>query len=166
MSPRPDDPPRANEPQRPGYALPLLLAGAFRGLVEALHAQLAEQGHPEARPLHGFALQAVGPAGATPSELGRRLGVSKQAATKTAAALERLGYLHREAHPADARAVLLRRTARGDDLLARSAVIFAGLRAGLESELGRARVTALEDDLERIATATGARLGDLPGWLR
>lgn len=152
--------------RRPGYALPLLLAQAFRGLVDALHAQLAEQGHPDARPLHGFALQAVGAEGATPSELGRRLGVSKQAATKTALALERLGYLQRETHPDDARAVLLRRTPRGVDLLERSAVIFARLRAELEADLGPARVAALEDDLERIGAASGARLGDLPGWLR
>ena len=121
---------------RPGYALPLLLAQAFRGVVDAMHAQLAEQGHPAARPLHGFALQAVGPEGATPSELGRRLGVSKQAATKTVAALERLGYVQRETHPADARAVLVRRTPHGVDLLARSAVIFAQLRAELETDLG------------------------------
>jgi hypothetical protein len=66
--------------ERPGYELPLLLAGGFRLLIDELHEHLAEQGHPELRPVHGFALQAVGRDGATVSEIGRRLGVSKQAA--------------------------------------------------------------------------------------
>lgn len=151
---------------RPGYHLPLLLAGAFRAVVDALHAELAERGHPDARPVHGFALQAVGPDGATVSELGRRLGVSKQAAAKTAAGLERLGYLEREHHPADARAVRLRRSVRGDELLALSAEVFERLRSRWASELGAERIRALEDDLERIAAPGEGKLGDLPGWLR
>ena len=68
---------------RPGFALPLLLLLGFQTLVDQLHAELADQGHPDARPAHGFALQAIGPDGITATELGRRLGVSKQAAAKT-----------------------------------------------------------------------------------
>jgi DNA-binding MarR family transcriptional regulator len=151
---------------RPGFQLPLLLAGAFRALIDALHIELAERGHPDARPVHGFALQAVGPDGATLSELGRRLGVSKQAATKTAAALERLGYVLREHHPTDARAVRLRRTRRGEELLSLSAEIFARMRADWAHDLGPERIRALEDDLERMAMTGKATLGDLPGWLR
>jgi DNA-binding MarR family transcriptional regulator len=154
------------ESDRLGFELPLLLAGAFRALIDALHVELAERGHPGARPVHGFALQAVGPDGVTVSELGRRLGVSKQAAAKTAASLERLDYVLREHHPTDARAVQLRRSPRGEELLAMSAEIFAQLRAGWARELGIERIRALEDDLERIAVAGGAKLGDLPGWLR
>jgi hypothetical protein len=63
-----------------GYELPLLLFGGFRTLIDQLHAQLARQGHPNIRPAHGFAMQAIGLQGATASEVGRRLGVSKQAA--------------------------------------------------------------------------------------
>lgn len=151
---------------RQGFELPVLLARAFRGLIDALHHELAERGHPEARPIHGFALQAIGPDGATLSELGRRLGVSKQAATKTAAGLERLGYIIREAHPSDARAVRLRRSRRGEELLSQSAEIFERLRASWATELGLERIQALEDDLELIAMGSGAKLGDLPGWLR
>jgi DNA-binding MarR family transcriptional regulator len=152
--------------ERPGFELALLLARAFRALIDALHLELAELGHPDARPIHGFALQAIGPDGITLSKLGRRLGVSKQAATKTAAGLERLGYVTREHDPTDARAVVLRRSPRGEQLLSLSAEIFERLRAAWARELGGDRVQALEDDLERIATSTGARLGDLPGWLR
>jgi DNA-binding MarR family transcriptional regulator len=149
-----------------GFELPLLLASAFRALVDGLHDQLAERGHPDARPIHGFALQAIGPDGATVSELGRRLAVSKQAAAKTAVSLERLGYVVRDRHPTDARAVRLRRSPRGEELLALSAEIFGQLRAGLMHQLGDARVQALEDDLEQIAGHGTANLRDMPGWLR
>jgi DNA-binding MarR family transcriptional regulator len=150
---------------RPGHELPLLLAGAFRAVVEELHAELAERGHPEARPLHGFALQAIGADGVTVSELGRRLGVSKQAAAKTAAALERLDYLRREPDPADARQVALRRSRRGEELLALSAAGFERIRRRWVDQLGDRRVAQLEDDLHRVA-GPAAKLGDLPGWLR
>ena len=150
-----------------GFELPLLLVAAFRGLVDALHVELAARGHPEARPLHGFALQAVGPDGVTASELARRLGVSKQAAAKTAAALDRLGYVVREPDPSDARAIRLRRSPLGDELLALSAVTFARLRQRWVDELGSERVAALEDDLQRmVVSAGGVNLADLPGWLR
>ncbi len=149
-----------------GFELPLLLASAFRALVDDLHDQLARRGHPDARPIHGFALQAIGPDGATVSELGRRLDVSKQAAAKTAAGLERLGYVVRDQHPADARAVQLRRSPHGEQLLSLSAEIFDQLRAAWARDLGDARIQALENDLERIASTSHANFADLPGWLR
>jgi len=152
---------------RYGFELPLLLAGAFRALIDDLHAELARQGHPEARPIHGFALQALGPDGATISELGRRLGVSKQAAAKTAASLEQLGYVERREDPADRRAQLLVRSASGRDMLARSAEIFERIRQELAVRIGETRLGALEDDLETVVAGYGPpRLGDLPGWLR
>src|SRR6516165_2589331 len=114
--------------RRPGFELPLLLAGAFRELIDNLHAELGKHGHGQARPLHGFALQAIGPDGATVSELGRRLGVTKQAAAKTAAGLAEVGYITRQPSPHDARATVLTRTARGEEMLDLSATIFEQLR--------------------------------------
>ena len=151
-------------PERPGYELPLLLIGAFRTLIDELHDDLAQRGHPDARPLHGFALQAVG-AGATTSEVGRRLGVSKQAAAKTVAGLERLGYVAREPDVSDARAQRIVRTARGEELLALSAETFDRLRTSWRHALGAAELAALEDGLAAMA-GPSAKLGDLPGWMR
>jgi DNA-binding MarR family transcriptional regulator len=147
----------------PGFELPLLLFGGFRALVERLHEELARQGHPDARPAHGFALQAIGPAGATASALGRRLGVSKQAAGKTVDRLTRLGYVERVADEADARAKLVRLTPRGVDVLTRSAVIFDALRAEWVRSLGPERVRALEDALRAVVPG-GVRV-DALGWL-
>ena len=149
-----------------GWELPLLLAGAFRAVVDDLHDQLAAAGHPGARPIHGFALQAVGQDGVTVSELGRRLGVTKQAAAKTVANLETLGYVHRVAHPEDQRAALVKRAALGDEMLALSAQIFGRIHAEIAERLGRAQLEALEAALNKIASERSPRLGDLPGWLR
>jgi DNA-binding MarR family transcriptional regulator len=149
-----------------GWELPLLLAAAFRAIVDDLHDQLAEAGHPGARPIHGFALQAVGPEGVTVSELGRRLGVTKQAAAKTVASLETLGYVHRAVHPDDQRATLVKRAALGEEMLALSAEIFGRIRADIAGRLGTARVEELEATLNGIAGRRSPKLGDLPGWLR
>lgn len=153
-------------PDRYGFELPLLLAGAFRAVIDALHAELATHGHTAARPIHGFALQAIGTDGVTVSELGRRLGVSKQAATKTAANLEQIGYIRRAPDPHDARAIRLHRTRHGDEMLALSAEIFEQLRNRWAAQIGASQLRALEDDLAALASSPPAKLGDLPGWLR
>jgi DNA-binding MarR family transcriptional regulator len=147
----------------PGFELPLLLFGGFRTIIDRLHAELARQGHPDVRPAHGFAMQAIGLNGATASELGRRLGVSKQAAGKTVDRLAQLGYAERADDPADARRKIVRLTPRGLDSLRRSAVIFDELRAEWARALGAERVRAIEADLRAVVPADGFRV-DVAGW--
>jgi len=147
----------------PGYELPLLLFGGFRTLIDQLHEELARQGHAGARPAHGFALQAIGPSGVTAAELGRRLGVSKQAAGKTVDRLVRLGYVERGASPDDGRAKVVRLTPFGLDLLNRSAAIFDSLRAEWVAALGEERVRSVESAL-RAVVPPGLRV-DAVGWL-
>ena len=148
---------------RPGYELPLRLLLAFRSRIDELHEELAAQGHPDVRPLHGFVLQAIGPDGTSAVELGRSLGVSKQAAGKTVDALERMGYAKRTPDAHDARRKLVQLTPRGIDCLARSARIFGQLRARWAETLGEERLRALEDDLRAVTPAELFRL-DMPGW--
>jgi len=147
----------------PGYELPLLLFAGFRSLIDRLHAELAEQGHPDVRPAHGFALQAIGTAGATASEVGRRLGVSKQAAGKTVDRLVALGYATRTDDPSDARRKLIRLTPHGLDALARSAAIFDDLRSDWATALGPQRLHELESSLRTVAPTEAFRL-DAAGW--
>jgi DNA-binding MarR family transcriptional regulator len=148
----------------PGWMLPLLLFGGFRTLIDRLHAELARQGHPDVRPAYGFAMQAIGRDGATASELGRRLGVSKQAAGKTVDRLVELGYAERSTDAADARRKLVRLTPRGYDALARSAAIFEQLRAEWADQLGADGVRAMETALRTVVPPTAIRL-DVAGWL-
>ncbi|NVI89956.1 MarR family winged helix-turn-helix transcriptional regulator [Actinomadura sp. BRA 177] len=147
----------------PGFELPLRLFLAFRVIIDELHAELARHGHGDLRPMHGFVFQAIGPDGTTAVELGRRLGVSKQAAGKMVESLERAGYVERGADPRDARRKIVRLTARGVDSLVRSAEIFDRIRDEWARSLGAGRLHALEDDLRRMTPADLWRL-DMPGW--
>ena len=146
-----------------GYELPLLLFAAFRGIIDELHARLAREGHPDVRPAYGFAMQAIGLDGATATEVGRSLGISKQAAGKTIDRLAELGYAGRLDDPADGRRKLVRLTPRGIDSLVRSAAIFAELRDGWARQLGPQRLHELEADLRAVVPSGGFRL-DVAGW--
>jgi DNA-binding MarR family transcriptional regulator len=163
------DPPgfeRAGQPEPvdpPGFELPVLLLHGFRLLIDELHAELARQGHPDMRPMHGFVFQAIGPGGTTAAQLARRLGVSKQAAGKTIDHLERLGYLERAPDPADARRKVVRLTGRAFDALGRSARVFDELRARWAEVIGKDRLRAMETDLREVTSSQGFRL-DVPGW--
>jgi DNA-binding MarR family transcriptional regulator len=151
------------EPRTHGFELPLLLFGGFRSIIDELHAELARRGHPDLRPAHGFALQAIGPRGATATEAGRRLGISKQAAGKTIDRLEALGYVRKAGDDQDRRRKLVRITPRGVEALAMSAMIFEDIRSRWASTLGPDRLSTLEADLRTMAPGETFRL-DVPGW--
>jgi DNA-binding MarR family transcriptional regulator len=146
-----------------GFELPLLLFGGFRSVIDELHAELARRGHPALRPAHGFALQAIGLGGATATEAGRRLGISKQAAGKTIDRLEELGYVHRAGDDADRRRKLARLTPRGVEVLGLSAMIFNDIRSRWADALGAARLAEMEAGLRTMVPAETFRL-DVPGW--
>ncbi|RBQ21873.1 MarR family transcriptional regulator [Spongiactinospora rosea] len=147
----------------PGFELPLRLLLGFRMIIDEVHAELAQQGHPDMRPLHGFVFQAIGPSGATAVELGRRLGVSKQAAGKMIDTLEHLGYVERTPDPADARRKTIHLTARAIDALTKSAQSFDRIRTQWSAVLGPARLQALETDLRKVTPPDLFRL-DMPNW--
>jgi DNA-binding MarR family transcriptional regulator len=152
-----------DEPRTYGFELPMLLFAGFRSIIDELHAELARRGHPDLRPAHGFALQAIGLGGATAAEAGRRLGISKQAAGKTIDRLTELGYVRRSGDDADRRRKLARLTPRGVAALAMSAMIFNDIRSRWEDTLGDARLSELETSLRTIVPGETFRL-DVPGW--
>jgi DNA-binding MarR family transcriptional regulator len=151
------------DPAPPGYELPLLLLAGFRTLIDQLHEELARRGHPDVRPAYGFALQAIGRGAATATDLGQRLGISKQAAGKTVDKLEALGYVERVDDRTDARRKLIRLSPRGIDSLMQAAQIFDELRAGWVGTLGADRVAELEDSLRTVVPRTGFPM-DVAGW--
>jgi DNA-binding MarR family transcriptional regulator len=146
-----------------GFELPLLLFSGFRSIIDELHAELARRGHPDMRPAHGFALQAIGLGGATATEAGRRLGISKQAAGKTVERLVELGYVARSGDDADRRRKLVRLTPRGIEALTLSAMIFEDIRARWAAELGAGRLDGVEGALREMVPGETFRL-DVPGW--
>lgn len=143
-------------------AMPFLLMGAFRNLVDAVHRELAETGYPDVRAGHGFAMQALG-SGCTSVALGERLGVSKQAAAKTAKTLEAMGFIERAENPHDRRERRLVPTDRGREMLRLSAAAF---RAELWEWRRRVGDDGVDATLETLAlVAVGGRSNtDLSDW--
>jgi DNA-binding MarR family transcriptional regulator len=152
--------------ERPGHALPLLLLDAFRNIIDSLHQELAQHGHPDVRPVHGFALQAIGRGSGTATGLARALGVSRQAAAKTVRGLEQLDYIERETDPKDRRSQRLVLTRRGREVLELSAAFLTTVRTSWVERLGASTVNDLEDALRTVgARPEVADTIDLPGWL-
>ena len=145
-----------------GSDLPLLMLLGFRALIDDVHTDLAEAGHAGFRPLHGVTFKAIGD-GVTASELGRRLGVSKQAAGKTIEGLERDGYVERVADPADARSKIIRMTPRGAEVQQLAFEAMARLRARWAERLGEEQMAAIEAGLREM-TADREMKFDIPGW--
>ncbi|SDE08414.1 MarR family winged helix-turn-helix transcriptional regulator [Nocardioides lianchengensis] len=135
----------------PGARLATLLLGAFDAMVAQVVADLEERGHPGVTATLEFALAAIADGAQDASALGRRLGVSKQAAAKTIATLEQLGYVHRESDPKDARRKVLAVTSRGRDMTAIGAARFDELRRRWSDAVGPERVAQVEAALAVLA---------------
>jgi DNA-binding MarR family transcriptional regulator len=138
-----------------GADLALLLLGGFHAMVDEVTVELEARGHAGVRPVHEFALRAVDGGADTASELGRRLGVTKQAAAKTIAALETFGYVSRESDPGDARRKRLRVTPRGHELMAIGGAQFDEVRERWAQQVGR-------EALERAEAVLGALVKTRP----
>jgi DNA-binding MarR family transcriptional regulator len=139
----------------PGADLALLLLGGFEAMVDEVVAGLARRGHPGVRASHEFALRAIDGGADTASELGRRLSVSKQAAAKTIAVLEDLGYVSREADAGDARRKRVHVTPRGREMVAIGGVLFDEVRERWAAQIGAEQLEALETDLGRLVARDG-----------
>ena len=133
-------------------SLPLarLLSAATQVSVHRLNEALAAEGYLDLRPAYGYGMLALGPDGATASQLGVRLGITKQAAAKLASQLERDGYLRRVDHPSDGRAQLLLRTARGNGLLQAAAKVQDQMERDLAHAVGGPTVRAMRSALENV----------------
>lgn len=145
-------------------AMPFLLMSAFRSLVDAVHVELHSAGYPGVRASHGFAMQAIG-RGCTSVELGERLGVSKQAATKTAKTLQAMGLVGRESNPLDRRELILTPTERGREMLRLSADAFTTELQEWRRRVGDERVDATLVTLASVRRAGLTRSDtDLSDW--
>ena len=149
---------------RSGADLALLLLGGFRLLVDSATAELADRGFEDFKPVHEFALRAIVAGAESASELGRRTGVSKQAAAKTIAVLVDRGYVAIAPDPDDARRKRLTVTPRGLDVMRQGEEILASVRAQWEKQIGRTELATLEAHLTALVGDAAIRV-ESPGWV-
>ncbi|MFD1152484.1 MarR family winged helix-turn-helix transcriptional regulator [Saccharothrix hoggarensis] len=141
----------------------MLFARTFRVMTDRFHERLADRDLEPLRPAHGFVFRYLAEQpSATAVDLAVHLGVSKQAATKTAAELVEWGYVRRTPHPADRRAHVLELTGKGRSYLRFADALWAELEEEFASAVGAERMAVLREALE--AYLDGAEGGLRPVW--
>ena len=100
-------------------------------------------------------LQFIGPSGARPADIARRLGVSRQAVQQMIDALEADGVVLRSPDPDDGRGKIVRLTDKGAEAHWRGNIEKAEIEGKLVNALGTARVQQLKADLARITDLLG-----------
>jgi DNA-binding MarR family transcriptional regulator len=147
-----------------GADLPMLLLAGYRSLVDESMAEFSRRGYDDARPVHGISLRAIAAGADSGAELARRMGVSKQAAAKTIAALRERGYVDREPDPTDGRRKPLVVTERGFELLRAADETFELLRERWANQIGDDQLEAMLVNLDKLAGDQLPNL-DTPGWI-
>lgn len=133
-----------------GPELTFLLGLGFQLVLAEFTRRVAAAGYADLRPVHGMTFQILKGAGATSSELGERLGVTKQAAGQLVDDLEKRGYVRREPHPAGGRRKLVVLT----DSAHRHLAVAGRILHGLEAELaGQTDLAVLRRELGRLVGA-------------
>lgn len=138
-------------------ALDLGHLALFVGLAfaEQAQAELAAAGFTGLRFSHGFVVQHLIGAERTIGELAARLQVTQQAASKTVAELEGLGYVERVADEADARVRRVRLTRQGQAAVTRSRRSRAALQRRLVARHGESALAACQAVLAGVLETLG-----------
>jgi DNA-binding MarR family transcriptional regulator len=146
----------------PGLA-DLSLAALFAGwaLADEVQRRLEADGFDDLRFADGFVFQHLVGGPVTVGVLAGRLGVTQQAASKSAVDLERRGYVRRAPDPADARARRVALTSRGEAAIEAARRHRAALDAELTERLGPRRVESarrlLIDAVHELGADTAVR---------
>jgi len=91
----------------------------------------------------------------TPGELSQRLGISKQACSKTLKELEQSGFVTRRINPQDSRSTVLSLTAKGLKLLEDGIAATEAALGELAETVGREQLDRLVTGLERLRRESG-----------
>jgi DNA-binding MarR family transcriptional regulator len=131
-----------------------LLSMAVTVALDELHTELARQGHPTLRPVHGYALNAVLNGHDTASELAPILSMTKQGAAKVVQLLIDDGYLvHGSGEAGDARRKPLVLTRRGRAAVRLSEEIQDGIEHEWTRLAGEQSMATARTVLEAAVTA-------------
>jgi DNA-binding MarR family transcriptional regulator len=134
-----------------------LLRKPTDAMRERLLAGLSAKGFTDFAPSYFAVMRFPGPHGRRPTELADETGMTRQAMNYLLGQLEGLGYLVREADPADAHAKRIRLTPRGETLWTTIRTIMGEIEQDLRRQLGQRRFDQLRDllvDLNACTLAT------------
>jgi DNA-binding MarR family transcriptional regulator len=145
----------------PDLPLVRLLSMAVTVGLEELHEELSRRGHPDLRPSHGYALNAVLNGRDTASQLAPVLGMTKQGVAKLVRTLVENGYLEQaDSQPGDARTKPFVLSARGREAVALSVEIQEDIDARWAALVGTRRMATTRAVLEEAVRSAGD--GELP----
>lgn len=131
-----------------------LLLAAFRSVVDELFTRLAADGYDDLRSTHSRVFEQLRDEGVRVSELAERSQMTHQSMSELVAYLEGRGYVERVPDPGDARAKLVRFTAKGHELSRAAAGHMAAIEAQWRAVLGERRMRELWDALGAVLAAT------------
>ncbi len=156
MKPRPGKKRLASDEVDPG-ALDLGHLSLFVGhaLAEAVLGEVAAAGHAGLRVSHGYVFQHLIGAARTVGELGERLQVSQQAASKVIAELESLGYVERTADAGDGRVRRVQLTDRGEQAVAAARAARSAIDRRLARRCGADALETTRQTLARVLDELG-----------
>lgn len=133
--------------------LPRLLLGAHRSIDGEIRAALLDRGAADLRVGHARAMLLIDRTGTRLSELASRAGITKQAMMQVVDELAQQGFVRRVPDASDARAKIVKLTARGLRHRAESRRALATVETRLRRRLGERRYEGLRTALEDLATA-------------
>ena len=135
----------------PNPRIPLVggILRAFHWFDRGMLATLAVRGHPELTRAQSLLLPHLEHEGTRSAELARRLDVSRQAVHQTVRELEGLGLVRQEPDPTNRSAKRVRRTPRGERVVAEARATFLELEAELAKRIGAQAMEDLRRALEK-----------------
>ena len=132
------------------HTLYRLLTRAQRAHNDEMTRRLQERGYRDVQQSYARLLSNLDPDGSSIVLLAARAGVTRQAASQLLKEIEAKGYVRREPDPDDARAVIVRRTARGERLLRDALEVVSELEAEYAEAVGPRKVEQLRTLLTEL----------------
>lgn len=144
---------RPRQKEAPPDDIAPAIGAAHRALITAMMANVASCGFKDMTPAFASLVPLLDAAGARPTALAQRAGITKQAISQLVRELESRGYVEQVADPTDTRAKIVRLTRRGVALRATCAAMRQGLNDVAVATLGKTRLARLHQDLLQLAVA-------------
>jgi DNA-binding MarR family transcriptional regulator len=128
----------------------VLMFIAVRHIETRVMAAMAAEGYDDCTLAQARIAARIGPEGTRLTDLAEQAQVTKQTAGFLVDQLEKAGYVERAPDPSDARAKLVRFSAKGEEVIACARKVEAEIEAEWEAHLGPERMRALREALTAL----------------